>query len=193
MCACVCRAVLLSWGAVIRSTLTANRDGEHQPQTRGTQNMTVDEEERKCSFIHSFSTRMCVYVCFQTCHCVYVCVCVCRVSTALSLLCEVTDSFIMARVHRGDSTIQGKERRGQRHGTGQVYCGADPRQLSCWRTGWGLLSPLMSLRFFHQLSIYRPVQHFCTGHHPDTSPENAHIHTHTHILLSQILQEIPER
>lgn len=135
--------------------------------------MTEDEDKRKCSFIRSFPTRVSVcfcsqlLVCFQRCHSVYVhfLVCVCHMNAAQWLLCEVSDSFIMACAHRETAPSRGR-REEDRRGTGQVYCRVGPHQSSCWwkRMGWGqLLSPLMSQGFFHQLSIYRPVQHSFTG------------------------------
>lgn len=73
MCVCVCGVVCLSWGTLIRSTLTANRDGAPQPQTSGTHKMTVDEEKRKCSFIHSLPTSVYTWVCacLHSCQCVF--------------------------------------------------------------------------------------------------------------------------
>lgn len=58
--------------------------------------------------------RVCLYsqlsVCFQTYHCVYVrvWVCVCYMNTALWLVCEVTDSFIMAFAHRETAPSRGR-------------------------------------------------------------------------------------
>lgn len=202
MCVCVCGAVCLSWGTLIRSTLTANRDGAPQPQTSGTHKMTVDEEKRKCSFIHSFPTSV------YTCVCVFAavsvfsdthiqCVCMCL---GLCLPCEYSSLagvWSHWQLHyglcaQGDSTIQGKERRGQRHGTGQVYCWAAPRQSSSWwREGGGrgqLLSPLMSLCFFHQLSIYRAVQCSCTAH-PHAHLCNTHTQFEAVLFLAGESQE----
>lgn len=152
--------------------------------------MTVDEEKRKCSFIHSFPTSVYVCVCAHSCHCVYVYVnvwvCVSRMNTAQWLLCvkSLTASLWLVRTGRQHHPGEG-EKRTETGGTGQVYCGAGPRQSSSWwREGWWwrgqLLSPLMSLRFFHQLSIYGAVLHSCT----DCTPLNIHPHTPTQIPVT---------
>lgn len=114
---CVCRALWLSWGTLIRSTLTANRDGELQPQTTGTEELTGDEEKRKCSFIHSFPNSVYVFVLTAVSVFSRVWVCVCRMNTAQWLRCEVTDSFIMASAQRETAPSRGRREEDRDRGT----------------------------------------------------------------------------
>lgn len=131
---------------------------------------------RKRENAHSSAAFPPVYACVCLCSQLSVCFQTRRYVCALCLLCEyssVAGVWSLWQLHyglcaQGDSTIQGKERRGQRCGTGQVYCWAGPCQSNRWRregVGGQLLSPLMSLHFFHQLSIYRTVQHFYSSPH----------------------------
>lgn len=140
-----------------------NRDGELQPQTSGTQKLTVDEEKRKCSFIQRVPTRICVHVFVFTAVsvfsytplCVRAWVCVCHANTPQWLVCEVTDSFIMACAHRETAPARG--RRKEERDSGQARFTVGPAHISPAVSGGRgqLLSHLMSLWVFHQLSIYR--------------------------------------
>lgn len=91
--------------------------------------------QRKCSFIHSFPTSV-----YRICSCAFVLTavrvypCARQMSTAQWLVCEVTDSFIMARAYRETAPCRGR-RAEDRQGTGQGYCWAGPRQSSSWG-GW---------------------------------------------------------
>lgn len=118
----VCVCVSLSWGALIRSTSTANTaTNQWDPE-----NWQWMRKMRKCSFIHSFShQRMCVFT--------RVCVCVLYEHSSVAGVCEVTDSFIMAGAHRETAPSRGRrEEDRDTGGTGPVYCWAGPRHFSCW-------------------------------------------------------------
>lgn len=180
-CLSVCCALRLSWDMLIRSTLTA-----HITTNQGDWKMTVDAENRSCSFIRSLPTGI-----YQPCVCVHTCQCffqtwhhVCRMNTAQWLVCEVNDRFIMASAHR--ETAASRQRREEDEDMRQARFTVRPVHVNsavCGREGreYGgqLLSPLTSLRFFHQLSIYRTVLHSCTPSTPVT-----HKHTHRSCLVS---------
>lgn len=111
MCVCVVLYVCRR-GTLIRSTSTANRDGEHKPVgLRKWQRMR--ERER----VHSSTAFPPLCVCVHSCQCfshtqlrvstVCVWVCVCHMNTAQWLVCEVTDSFIMASAHRETAPSRG--------------------------------------------------------------------------------------
>lgn len=142
-------------------------------------------------FIHPQLSHQPVFTCVRNCQCVFrhdTTVWVCCMGTAQWLLCEVTDSFIMACAHRETAPSRGRREEDRDTGQARFNAGLAAHQSSGW---WGrrcccggqLLSHLMSLCFSHQLSIYRAVRHFCT-------------HTflyHTHCLkLSCSFQVIPK-
>ena len=171
-CVCVC----VSWGALIRSTSTAN-----------TTTNQWDPEKwqwmRKRENVHSstaFPTRA------------WVCVCVCCLNTAQWMVCVWSHwQLHYGWCAQGDSTIQGKERRGQRHRRdrhGLLLGRPTSVQLLVeeggrrWEEGGQLLSPLMSLCFFHQLSIYRAVQHSC----PSTHTRRCNTHSLKPSCFSQV-------
>lgn len=143
--------------------------------------MTVDEEKRKCSFIHSLPTgiyqlRVCLRSHLsagppphpQTWHCVFV------VWMQLSgwRVKSLTASLRLARTGRQRRSREGERRTETRDRPGLLSGRSVSVQPSAGRRGekmgGQLLSPLMSTHFFHQLSIYRPVLHSCTPSRPST-------------------------
>lgn len=165
VCVCVCEPVM---GRVDK----VNLNSKHNHKPVGPRKLTVNEENEKM-FIHPQL--------FPPAHvCVYSCVCVCVVWTQLSGWCVWSHwQLHYGWCAQGDSTIQGKERRGQRHRRdrpGLLLGRPTSLQLLVEEgreegggEGGQLLSPLMSLCFFHQLSIYSAVRHSCPSTHTHTS------------------------
>lgn len=135
-----------------------------------------------CACVHSCQCvfRYCVYVC--------ICVCVCHVNTAQWLVREVTDSFIMACAHRETAPSRGRREEDRDMGRARFTAGPSHVSLEVGGGKWGgsrslggkLLSSLMSLCFFHQLSIYRAVQHSCHAPLIPSTHIQPSYHTHTH-------------
>lgn len=89
---------------------------------------------------------------------------------------SLTASLWLVRTGRQHHPGEGEDRD---IGQATLNIGLVAHESSGWLVGGGgeggqLLSPLMSLSFFHQLSIYRAVQHSCVASHTPTCPHSSH-------------------
>lgn len=121
-------------------------------------------------------------VCFQKWDCVCVSEFVVWIQLSGWLVKSLTASLWLVRTGRQHHPGKGEKRTETQDWPGLLL--GRPTSIQ-WlveggaRKGGQLLSPLMSLCFFHQLSIYRAVQHSCAPSHPST-----HIPvTHTEAVL----------